>query len=374
MKIGILTLPLSYNYGGILQAYALQTYLQRAGHVVQVIDRRKKIPFVRTLLGTCKRAVKRYLLKEDVLVTSSSRKLRTDRLSTNTDRFIEQYIRRTEPVYSVSALKQTVKNGGFDALIVGSDQVWRKDYSPSLANYFLNFLPASSTIKRIAYGASFGEDAWKLSLSETRSYKAFIRRFNAVGVREASGVGLCRKYLDIDAVQVPDPTLLLTVDDYLSLTDGGESPASNRLLVYMLDPVPEKKDAVDFIGANKGLQPYRFNMPASEFSASGEEKVAGPMEDWLAAFRDAAYVVTDSFHGCVFSILFNKPFIVYGNRERGITRFISLLEMFGLTDRLISSPDELSINRLDAPISWVSVNTVLQEQRRSASRFFGGCL
>lgn len=403
MKIGILTLPLYYNYGGILQAFALQTYLARAGHEVWVIDRRKKAPgrLLRLLIGA-KRAAKKYLLRRPTPPVSYSYEREVAaplrRVSRHTLPFVERMlVPRTLPITRRKEMKQLAKEH-FDAFIVGSDQVWRPAYAPYLPDYFFEFLPARFKGRRIAYAASFGVDAWSLAEKPTRRLAALLARFDAVGVRERSGIALCEHHFGKQAVEVLDPTLLLTPADYLELlsvaeaasrpegmpamgkntpeTAATQTPAAagslarkpeagaRRLWVYVLDLTADKQAAVDRVAAALDLVPSYH-----QGAVVKEGKVAAPVTEWLAGLRDADFVFTDSFHGTAFSILFNKPFFVYANPARGTARFSSLLDLFCLQERLIRASDELTGALLAAPIDWPAVDRRLQGKRDEARAF-----
>lgn len=379
MKIGILTLPLYYNYGGILQAFALQTYLARAGHEVWVIDRRKKAPgrLLRLLIGA-KRAAKKYLLGRPTppVVYSYEREVAAPlrRVSRHTLPFVERMlVPRTLPITRRKEMKQLAKEH-FDAFIVGSDQVWRPAYAPYLPDYFFEFLPARFKGRRIAYAASFGVDAWSLAEKPTRRLAALLARFDAVGVRERSGIALCEHHFGKQAVEVLDPTLLLTPADYLEVLSVAEAASGpdagvRRLWVYVLDLTADKQAAVDRVAAALDLVPSYH-----QGAVVKEGKVAAPVTEWLAGLRDADFVFTDSFHGTAFSILFNKPFFVYANPARGTARFSSLLDLFCLQERLIRASDELTGALLAAPIDWSSVDRRLQGKRDEARAFLAEAL
>lgn len=379
MKIGILTLPLYYNYGGILQAFALQTYLARAGHEVWVIDRRKKAPgrLLRLLIGA-KRAAKKYLLGRPTppVVYSYEREVAAPlrRVSGHTLPFVERMlVPRTLPITRRKEMKQLAKEH-FDAFIVGSDQVWRPAYAPYLPDYFFEFLPARFKGRRIAYAASFGVDAWSLAEKPTRRLAALLARFDAVSVREKSGIALCGQHFGKQAVEVLDPTLLLTPADYLELLSVAEAASRpdagvRRLWVYVLDLTADKQAAVDRVAAALDLVPSYH-----QGAVVKEGKVAAPVTEWLAGLRDADFVFTDSFHGTAFSILFNKPFFVYANPARGTARFSSLLDLFCLQERLIRASDELTGALLAAPIDWSSVDRRLQGKRDEARAFLAEAL
>src|SRR5690606_15864360 len=118
-------------------------------------------------------------------------------------------------ITSDSGMK-ALNNIGFDTYIVGSDQCWRPKYSPNITNYFLDFLNDKQNVIRISYAASFGTSDWEFNEPETKMCRDLIQKFDAVSVRESSGIELCQKYLDKEAQHVLDPTMLLELDDYIT--------------------------------------------------------------------------------------------------------------------------------------------------------------
>lgn len=169
---------------------------------------------------------------------------------------------------------------------------------------------------------------------------------------------------------MPDPTMLLLCEDYMQL--GRLYPterSTGQMIVYMLDQSKFKLEMVRRIADVVGLNYRLINAETDNWFAPLERRIAPAVETWLESFKNAAFVVTDSFHGCVFSILFNKPFWVLGNKERGMARFDSLLKIFQLQDRMIFSSEELVRTKLTAKIDWQNVNRILEQQRGNASRF-----
>ena len=253
----------------------------------------------------------------------------------------------------------------FDAIVVGSDQVWRATMS-DIPTYFLSFTKAIN-VKRIAYAASFGtDDLNEYSKMDMKIASESIKLFDAVSVREKSGVHLCRDYFKMDAVHVLDPTMLLSKDDYLELIEEEDKPCSeNILLTYVLDRTQEKNDIIQRVGealhltsCENGAVKYFSNVVESNVS----ECIYPSVSRWVAGFRDAQFVVTDSFHGTVFSIIFNKPFVAILNSKRGSSRFISLLSVLGLENRLISTTNDLLEEHLK-PIDYTEVNKILNDWR-----------
>jgi hypothetical protein len=257
--------------------------------------------------------------------------------------------------------------------VVGSDQVWRPRYSPCITNYFFDFLSPQDKVKRIAYAASFGVDEWEFSEEETSKCKDLLKLFDSISVREASGTHLCSKYLNRDdALHVLDPTMLLEKEDYISIVEREKEPkSSGALFCYILDESSEKKQIIESIVSQINTIPFT-QMPKCKITYENlrdrlEDCVYPSVTAWLRAFIDAEMVITDSFHGCVFSIIFNKPFWVIGNKERGFARFDSLLSIFGLQNRLISS-GALPVDTY-ATINWSRVNAIKKEWQQKSMNF-----
>lgn len=357
MKVAILTLPLHSNYGGILQCYALQTILKRMGHDVKVLSKPRygiryylMLPFI-----VFRNLFRRIFYREYVRIFELDDYI----LCENTDTFIKKYIRKDiRRKFDNSITKK------YDIVIVGSDQIWRPKYSSNIECAFLSFLK-DDNIKRISYAASFGVDDCEYTKEQLLKCSSFLKKFNAVSVREYSGISLCENYFGVDAVEVLDPTLLLSADDYRELiNDTVTKPSKGNMLVYILNKTEEKINLVNRIAAERGLTPFWLDSPDEQNEKiSLRECVKMSVEQWLRSFDEAEFVFTDSFHGCVFSIIFKKQFLAIGNEERGISRFLSLLNLFSLEERLILSYDEyrrsLSLINYEKIFDTLSV---LQEQ------------
>lgn len=369
MKIAILTLPLHTNYGGILQCYALQTVLERQGYDVKVLTKPlyTRTYYIIWFFAIIKRFFKRIFLGEKISILYAPYQLEIKNVRKNTNLFIDRYIHK----YLTRSLSKKISKK-FDAIIVGSDQVWRAKYV-NLEDYFLSFL-GDEKIKRIAYAASFGVDnISEYSPEQLEKCIHLLRKFDYVSVRELSGVNICHRYFNINAIQLLDPTLLLAPNDYLSLIDKKNinEPLGN-MLVYILDKTDEKVQLVNKIAAERGLVPFWIGIENKSESLSTGYSVKISVEQWLYSFEKADFVFTDSFHGCAFSILFNKQFIVIGNKERGMSRFTSLLSIFQLDERLIYSKNDYEnrIINLSTDIDYKIINNILSIERDKSYDFF----
>ena len=370
MKIGILTQPLVVNYGGLLQNYALQQVLLRAGHEVETIDWTPSNKSLRSRLYRIKWTILPFLFpkkypKLRYQPTDEEKKV----IQQHTNHFISTYIHHTKTIMFKDGFSRQAKEAKYDAYVVGSDQCWRPRYNAFLTSMFLDFAKEEKP-KRIAYAASFGTDQWEFTQEKTSICAPLAQKFDFVSVREDSGVKLCKDHLGVNAVHVLDPTLLLTKEDYIRLIEAEkESKAKGTLFNYILDPDAAKSAFINKVEKEKGLTTFQV-LPKCQAETRTKEDVKNRIEDcvfpgvttWLRAFMDAEMTIVDSFHGMVFSIIFNKPFWVIGNANRGMSRFTSLLKVFHLEDRLLDANHlkDVDINR---PIDWSSVNAILEQKR-----------
>lgn len=373
MKIGILTQPLHCNYGGIMQAWALQQALRRMGHEPELIARQWTAPMgvmaVARRIGSFAKTLflKGLRHRNDLLLRNPlSRNYSPVRPESCDRQFVKDQVAKTCSIYSDGKLRAVIAKRDYDAFVVGSDQVWREIYSPRIETYFLDFLNASDRRRRIAYGASFGTDSAYISEEKLPACRALLRRFDAVSVREDGGLRIAREVFGRkDAVKVLDPTLLLSSDDYRRLIRPADlHSGGSHMAVYILDTDDGKREVVSDLSSRMGL-------PVNRMSASYSGKPMATVSQWLANFAGAAFVVTDSFHGCVFSIIFHKPFLAIGNAWRGLDRFTSLLRPLGLSDRLVMDADEYRRHRdTFAPtIDYAAVDRRLAAMRQTSLAF-----
>lgn len=345
-NILIVTLEQGSNYGGMLQAYALQESIRRAGHIAESAVSPGDLK---------KRAVKNIPGAHRVIGRLRGRQVIDKAYQMQfTKQFIDANIKLVD--------FNTTKKIQYDAYIVGSDQVWRRLYT-YVPHNLLSFVKGDAV--RISYAASFGKD----NLDEygdklVVKTKKLAQKFDAISVREDTGVDVAKKYWGVVAEHHVDPTLLVDGAEYSRLIDEDSLPThapDGQLFAYVLDKAESKQGVIGKVADTLSLKPFQV--------IDGDEnggKPMPPVTQWLRSFRDAEYVVTDSFHGTVFSIIFNKSFIAIGNKDRGLARFTSLLKMFDLEDRLVESVDDVTDDLIHKPIDWKRVNRKIKsEQKRS---------
>ena len=365
MKIGIITQPLRLNYGGLLQNYALQTVLKRMGHHVVTLDRPFKLT-TPAIIEYVKRLIRKFILRRNTKIfIEKNFNNKFPILSQNTSFFIHKYINRIE----IDNLN-TLNNKDFGALVVGSDQVWRPIYNKNIRTSFLDFA-RNWSVKRLAYAASFGTSEWEFSKSEEKDCRELAQLFDTITVREYSGISLCEEKLGVNAQFVLDPTMLLTKEDYNKLIDDTVTElCKGNLFCYILDENKQKSDFIHDVSLKLNLKPFTIGIENyNEETVKSQPKV----EQWLRSFRDSDFIITDSFHACVFSILYNKPFYVIGNEGRGLSRFKSLLKTFALENRLITENQDITDVNLNN-IDYNEVNLKLDEMRKKSNSVINNSL
>lgn len=360
MKFAILTHPLHGNYGGMLQAYALQSTVSRYGHDIPIIDyETNKLP------STPLRKLK-YSLYDCLWHLGIS--YPNGRAPSNLFSSIAHNFRSK---HTSSLLFNSVTNWDEYRLIIGSDQVWRGVYAHHIANlpfFFGDFISSEARAESFVYAASFGTDRWEGTPEETRICADLIKQYKAVSVRENSGINICKEQFHTEAVQMPDPTFLLSNEDYgrLIASEKTHRPSTKYVAAYILDSSETITDTLEFLSEKTHL-PVCSMMPqatATKYSS----KVPCSVAEWLRCIRDCEYLITDSFHGCVFAIIFNKPFVCLGNSFRGTARFNALLKTYQLKNRVCTSPNDI-VKTLLRPIDWDTVNKIREKERDRGLQF-----
>ena len=365
LKVAYITRHTVSNYGSLLQAYATQTALEKLGFEPVCINywREDEQPphLARTLLqmsrwnkNGCTRALYRVTQKPvfDYAVKRFSR-------------YRAGFLRTTERLYN-SDRELQADCPRADVYMTGSDQVWNV-----IANgqtdpvYFLDFVPDDA--RKIAYAASFGGKS--VAPADREVVAALLQRYAAVCVRENSGVQIAAG-LGIRAVQVLDPTLLLDRTDWESMLPN-RRPAGDYVLVYQLHPNKSfERYAVQF-ARRKGLKLYRVHPYFHHIVKPGKFVCCPPVQDFLWYIRHARFLLTDSFHGTALAIGLNTQFVdilpsKYSERNQ------SVLELTGLTDRILQSYEDFSI--ADQDIDFERVNRIIREERSRCLHILKGMI
>lgn len=372
MKIGILTQHLGNNYGGILQNWALQQVLKDLGYIPITIKyiHRYKLKKGFNYIYSIGAYIIKHLIRHRTRIYN---KLPWERKPNNElFKFIKNNIHLSKYQNLNNKGEKKLLRNRFKYIIIGSDQVWRPKYNKNYLNLmYCSIVPKESDICRIAYAASFGTKDWEYDVNQSEMAKKAIKGFKAISVREKSGIKLCKEYLNADASFVLDPTFLLTPQHYLRLIPENtlRNLGKGKMGIYILDDTEEKRNLIDEISQVLKLEPHYIG----KINQKTYQKDS--IEEWLAAFAKCEFIITDSFHGTAFSIIFNKPFITILNKDRGMERFISLLSELDLLERLMN-PSEIQKGQIIIrnDIDWGKVNSKLNNLRRDSINFLTNAL
>ena len=348
LKIGIVTFHWGTNYGGVLQSYALQTFLESLGYEVQIINF-APLTFRDSFLR-CFKSRKIKTILSNLKNYKKEKKIET---------FRKENLNLTERYYSLEEVKSSTNT--FDVLVTGSDQVWNPY---GLQSYGLvYFLPFGGDItKKISYAASFGCVDYPKEVM--KKIKPLINEFTAISVREKSGLSILGDEGFNNVELMPDPTLLLNKEDYLKLAKTKKTKSEKYSFFYTLQPNQILIDSI-----------YKF-VNTNIKTISTMDTLTGLMsiDSWLGSIYNSEFVVTNSFHGVIFSLILNKNFIVTpieGTLTGMNDRIYTLLNKFNLEERLIESYDENKINEIiQKPINWDEIKLIQEELQSEAISFF----
>ena len=351
IKIGILSLPLNWNYGGILQQYALSYYLKKRGLKPIIISRRLYRPN-KLHLSIVK--LKWFLVKFFGKLTFLNF---IPILAT--EKFKQDYLNnRTQDFFSSNELSSFINKEKIKNFVVGSDQIWNRDATPSLKDSFLGFIDPKNKNITAAYAVSFAHKNWKYSNNETKICQKLSNNFDYISVREKSGVKLTKKYLKKKSIRVLDPVFLIEKQAYLKVIEK-KKIIKNKLFCYILDKNIEKKRIINEIKKIKNFQVFNFldNLNLIDLIKLKLKNYNVPF--WIQNFYDSETIITDSYHGMLFSIIFKKNFYIFLNKKRGADRFISLLHDLKLKNRIIDLNNYKEV--IDEKIDWHHVDQKLKK-------------
>ena len=343
MKIALLTIWHEKNYGAELQAYATIKILQRLGHEVSMIDIR--------LTDMQKLSVKGYVAKYIMQFSPSCRKF---------NGFWNQHIPCTRRYKTIEDLKANPPEA--DVYMVGSDQVWNPDITKDFSTlFFLNF--GNGQVKRVSFASSLGVESWN-HRELTNEIKSLLNRFTAISCREQSGVELLKEHFQVDATCVADPTIIL--GDYSQLI--GAVEPRNTLVYYPLSEDFELENYAESLAKRLHLQAINNKRKTTLFHRIEWNRTG--IAEWVKNIAEAKFVITRSFHGVVFSLLYQRQFAVLASRNGRGVRLVDLLTQLGLTDRIYSNTDDLDKSEpWKSPINYGPINVKIDGMQKRSVEF-----
>lgn len=340
MKIGLLTYHHSTNIGAMMQTYATCRALIELGHEVVIVDIRQP-----------ERHRQGIIMELSKIVFGKHQK--------DLDSFEKHfYPPLTRRYLSVEELR--IDPPKVDCLVVGSDQTWNPEISKEMAMaYFLDF--GGENLKRFSYASSFGMDYWKQNSDLTNDVFKALQQFENISVRERTAVKICRDTFMIDADLVADPTLLFNC--YPEIT--GDVKPKSELLCYKLQ---RNEDFYRNIDAFKHIMDLPARLLNNFIPVRGLRYTYPPsVRDWIRRIGGAEFVLTDSFHGVAFSLLYQRQFVVIRCHDGRDSRFEDLLHELDLDNRVFDSMSDLvSCDDYKEKIDYDKVAPKLSKIRNSS--------
>lgn len=348
--VGIVGLWYSCNYGAILNGYATMAALNEMGYSAVLID-------TAPLSG------------------SRSKMLRYTDSLTVFRQFAKRWLHTTPPMAHPRDLARL--NEMVDVFASGSDQVWNIGYNEGqqhIDDYsLLRF--ANPEKKRIAIASSFGQANDIRNPRQMRRAKGMLQCYDAVSVREDSGLDILQGQYGIQGAHILDPVFLCSRKKYdaISLLAPIQRTEQSYLVSYLLDPSDDKKEVLHYVQEARDWQQihmldaqFDFGSKKRQMNLPGiEENLT--VEQFVHNIAHSRYVITDSFHGACFAIIYRKDFICIANAERGAGRFLSLFKQLGLENRLVSSVDDVAAKQLlETPIDYQRVHATIARLRQEA--------
>lgn len=331
-NIGIITFQNANNYGAVYQAFALKKTVEKLGHQVEVIN------YDSPSMGL--KNVQQRQFKE----------------------FIDGHLNLTREYVS----KQEIDTGNFDAIISGSDQVWNPRLTGGDMTYFLDFVPEH--IRKVSYAASIGLNG-DLFVEHKAVFEKYVPSFSGISLREETHVEYIQSIAkDKEVIASIDPSLLLTSKEYLDAFNLPDNRSEDYIFVFSYALDPKMYDFANMLSLKSGYKIVALSPYNSGSYVNGTKVVKDvPPIKWLELFNKAKLVITDSFHGMMFSIVFNKPFYAYAPNRSNVARVRDVLKKLGLEDRKLT--DITNVNDAVWKMDYTNVNEILKNEREKSLEY-----
>ncbi len=384
MKIGLVCNFYIYNYGSILQSYALQQYVRNNGYDLEVINyhdvpnKRQKIQILfrlkwKNFLNLRKIISK--LNKKSEMKKDASYIDTVSKRNNACDEFVLKHFPLSKRCNSIEDVQSLC--GKYSLILLSSDQLWGPE---DLIRDYHTLRQFPKQIKRVAYATSFGVSEIPSFLEDT--VRDFIPQIESVSVREKTGQKIIKDICNRDVPVVVDPTMLLTKEQWKSVFSEERIIDERYVFCYFLGENKEHIQVVKQFCTQKSLKlvsilhPEDYNTKEYRFADQYPQGI-GPAE-FLNLIYNAEYIISDSFHASVFSVIFNKKFMVFdryrsktGNSRN--TRIVNLMDMLQLKERHYHYHESFA-DLMDAEIDWVSVNNKLEENRKLSMEYLNDSL
>lgn len=331
-KIGIITFQNANNYGAVFQAFALKKTVEKLGKKVQVINYDSP--------GMYLKRIQQKQFNE----------------------FISEYLNLTCEYED----KKEIDTGDFEAIISGSDQVWNPRLTGGDMTYFLDFVPEN--VKKVSYAASIGLNS-DLFMEHKEVFEKYVPSFSGISLREETHVEYIQSIAkDKEVIASIDPSLLLTSKEYLDAFGIVDNRSEDYIFVFSYALDPKLYDFANMLSLKNGYKIVALSPYNAGSYINGTKVVKNvPPTQWLELFNKAKLIITDSFHGMMFSIVFNKPFYAYTPNRSNVARVKDVLKKLGLEDRKLTNIT--NVNDVVWKMDYANVNEILTKEREKSMEY-----
>lgn len=367
MNVDIITLHRAENYGSVLQTFALQKKIEELGHVARILDYHPERYTNKGKLRRLKKQSKKFnnlllLLIAKILIYPSY--LKKNKVFSD---FVAKYLKLSPFSFATNDEAKTKLDGWADCYCTGSDQVWNSHWNECVEKaLFLDFIP--KTKPAISYAASIGVS--ELPSAEIDETRDLLKKYLRISVRENSGVDVLKQLGFEDVEQCLDPTLLLPKEEWTNYVDDCDS-GKEYILTYNLHHDPEIDKFATALGE-------KYNVPVRNISYNWHDIVrkghlcwCPSVERFLGLIKNAKFVIADSFHATVFSIIFEKQFVTI-TPEVASSRITSILQTLGIVNRNIAK--YTGVETIETPIDYISVKRRLSTEIKKSELFLKDAL
>lgn len=331
-KVGIITFQNANNYGAVYQAFALKKTVEKLGCNVSVIN-----------------------------YDSPSMGLKRVQMDVFRE-FIEENLDLTREYHS----KEEIDVVDFDTIISGSDQVWNPRLTGGDMTYFLDFAPEH--IKKVSYAASIGLNG-DLFMEYQNVFEKYVPAFTGISLREETHVEYIHSIAkEKEVIASVDPSLLLTSKEYLEAFNIPDERSEDYIFVFSYALDPKMYDFANMLSLKSRYKIVALSPYNAGYYVNGTKEVKSvPPTEWLQLFNKAKMVITDSFHGMMFSIVFNKPFYAYTPNRSNVARVRDILKKLNLEDRKLTNI--MNINDTVWEMDYTKVNEILENERKKSLNY-----
>ena len=356
MKIGLLTFHAAHNYGAVLQAYATQEKIKEMGFDIEVIDYSPS-----------------YLIKQKLFPLTSNASLLVNvkilfegfvtfpwkfKRKHNFQKFIKQQLHLSNTSYKNHPFSE---NMDYDLFVMGSDQIWNCKLTKGFDAVYLGNFKIKPTAKKISYAASMSH--YGLTHQEEREFSKMLSNFDDISVREEELHQYLKKKYNKESTVVLDPTFLIDAKKWSSMAVKPKT-AKKYVLVYSIDLRNDALRMANGLAREIGAEVIELSMSVDKNVLKNKYQTASP-EEYVGLFEQAEFVITSSFHGTAFSVIFNKPFFSIAHGSDKDSRQKTIMNNLGVIDRFVSKNATPSFKTLDYTVP----NQKLKELREKSVQF-----